>query len=129
MISNIFVYKNLHYLDFWNPDLCQYWIRYALFTSSNPDFSVEQVHWLVSRKIDSFQMQHKRAHDYQQKFKIMITMAATASNITRLLYHTQGIAYHVEHNAYGMLPHHNFSLLISIECVCMKHYSWVKCTW
>jgi len=27
-----------------------------------------------------------------------------------------GTACHTEHNAQGMLPHHSFSLLISVEC-------------
>jgi len=53
-------------------------------------------------------------------------MAATACNIqliaeTIIASYTD-IAYHVEHNAQGMPPHHSFSLLISVECVCAEHY-------
>jgi len=56
MISNVFLYKNLRFIWIFYPDLCQYWIKFALFTSNNPDFSalprccVLWVHWLVSRK-------------------------------------------------------------------------------
>jgi len=52
----------------------------------------------------------------------MITTSKTARNIwliveTFIMSHT-GIAYHVEHNAQGMLPHHGFSLFVNIECAC-----------
>jgi len=58
----------------------------------------------------------------------MITTAATASNIRRLLRHTHGIAYQVEHNLQGTPPHHGFSLVISVEWTCVEHYPWVYCT-
>jgi len=29
---------------------------------------------------------------------------------------------YVEYNAQGMLPHHGFSLLISVACDCVEHY-------
>jgi len=37
---------------------------------------------------------------------------------------------HVVHIAQGMLPHHGFNLLISvdIECYCVECYPWVYCT-
>jgi len=55
----------------------------------------------------------------------MITTAIIARNIriiveTIITSHT-GIAYHLEHNTQGTLPHHGFSLLISIECACVEH--------
>jgi len=33
-----------------------------------------------------------------------------------------GIAYHVEHNAQGTLPHQGFSLLISVVCAYVEYY-------
>jgi len=56
----------------------------------------------------------------------MITTAATAYNIqliagTILMSHT-GIAYHVEHNAQGTGPHHDFNLLISVGCTYIEYY-------
>ena len=39
-----------------------------------------------------------------------------------------GIACHVAYNAQGTPLHHGFSLLISVECACVKHYPWLCCT-
>jgi len=76
-------------------------------------------------RFSSFQTQHKRAHDHQRMFRILITMAATERNIrliaeTIITSHT-GTAYNVEHNAQGTPPHHGFSLLVSVECACVEH--------
>jgi len=64
--------------------------------------------------------QHKRAHDHQRTFRIMITTAATARNIQliagTIITSHMGIAYQVEHNAQGSGRHHDFNLLISVEC-------------
>ena len=65
------------------------------------------------------------AQDHQQAYRIVKTMAATACNIqliaeTITASHT-GMAYHVEHNAQGMTPHHGLSLLIRIESACVEH--------
>ena len=63
-------------------------------------------------------------------------MAATEHNIGlvvgKILTSHTGIAYHVEHNAQGMPPHHSFSLLISVKmCVCrvlsLSVLYWVTC--
>jgi len=59
-------------------------------------------------------------------------MAATACNIqliveTIITSHTD-ISYCIEHNAQGTPPHHGFSLLISVVCVCVEHCPWVYCT-
>jgi len=73
MVSNVFLYKNLRFIRIFNPDLRQYRVKSALFTSRNPDFSalprccVLQVHALWER-FNSFQMQNKRAHDHQRTF-------------------------------------------------------------
>jgi len=69
--------------------------------------------------MDTFQAQHKRAHDHQRTFKIIITTAAIAPNIrliaeTIITSHT-GIGYHVEQYAQGTPPHRGFSLLVSVE--------------
>jgi len=32
--SNVFLCKNLQFVWIFNPDLCQFWIKSALFTSS-----------------------------------------------------------------------------------------------
>jgi len=53
MISNVFLYKNLRFIRIFKPDLLQYWIKFALFTSCNLDFSPLircKVHRLVSMK-------------------------------------------------------------------------------
>jgi len=54
MISNVFLYKNHPvYPVFFNPDLRQDRIKFALFTSCNPDFSPLtrcKVYWLVFKK-------------------------------------------------------------------------------
>ena len=60
-------------------------------------------------------------------------MAATERNIrliveTIIMSHT-GITYRIEHNAQGTLPHHGFSLLISVAYTCVEHHSCVYCTW
>jgi len=39
MISDVFVYKNLRFIRIFNPDLRQYRIKSAIFTSRNLDFS------------------------------------------------------------------------------------------
>jgi len=34
-----------------------------------------------------------------------------------------GIAYCIERNVQGMLPHHSFS----VECACVEYYPWLYC--
>jgi len=59
-------------------------------------------------------------------------MAATMHNIRVIvgiiITSHMGIAYHLEHNGQDMLPHHSFSLLISVECACGEHYPSVFCS-
>ena len=56
---------------FFNPNLCQYWIKSALFTSRNLDFLHFHAVVFLSALTDlweifgSFQMQHKRSHNHQ----------------------------------------------------------------
>jgi len=76
-------------------------------------------------RFGSFQTQHKRAHNHQRTFRVIITAAVTARNIrliaeTIITSHT-GILHHVEHKTEGKPPHHGLSLLISIECACVEH--------
>jgi len=83
------------------------------------------------KKFGSFQTQHKRAHDQQRMFRIMLTTAATVRNIrliveTIIASHTD-IACHFEHNAEGTPRHHGFSPLIIVECACAEHYTCVYC--
>jgi len=86
--------------------------------------------WSLKR-FDSFQTQHKRAHDHQRPYRIIITTVATACN-NRLIVETiitsntgiAAIAYDVEHNAQGTPPHHGFSLLMSVQSIipeCIVH--------
>jgi len=56
MISNVFLYKNRRFIRIFHPDLRQYRIKSALFTSRNPGFNplarccVLKEHSLVSSK-------------------------------------------------------------------------------
>jgi len=63
---------------FFNPDLRQYRIKFALFTARKTDFSVKCTDWSLG---NIRQTQHKRTHDQQRTFEVMITAAATAGNI------------------------------------------------
>jgi len=77
---------------------------------------------------------HKSAHDHQRTFTIMITVTATSHSIPLIVgmiitdTQAQHWAYHVAYNAQGTPFHHGFSLLISVECACVKHYPWLCCT-
>jgi len=77
-------------------------------------------------------MPHNHANDQQGMYRYMITTATTAYNIwlivETIIASHMGMAYHVEHTAQGMPLNHRFSLLISVECVCVKDYPWVFCT-
>jgi len=44
------------------------------------------------------------------------------SIIGTILTSHKGMAYHVEHNAQGTPPHHDFSPLISVECAYVEYY-------
>jgi len=56
-------------------------------------------------RIGSFQTQHKRAHDHQRAYGIMITTTVSERNIRliveKIIMSHMGIAYRVEHTAQG----------------------------
>jgi len=59
-------------------------------------------------------------------------MVATVCNlrlmVENIITSHMGIAHHVEQNTQFMPLHHGFSLLISVECAWVEHYTWVYCT-
>jgi len=80
MISNVFLHKNLWFIQIFKPDLRQYRMKCALFTTRDPDFCLQE-------RVGSFQMQHKHADDHQRAYRIIVTTVATACNI-RLIVET-----------------------------------------
>jgi len=91
MISNDILYKIFGLSGFFNPDLCQYQIKSAFFTSRNEDFqSLGKM-----ERFGSFQTQHKRVHDHQRARRVIIMTAVTACNI-RLIVDTLA-AYCIAH--------------------------------
>jgi len=75
MISTFFLIKIFGLSGLFNPDLRQYRIKSALFTSHNPDFSahprccvLKYTDWSLE-KITSFQTQRKGTHDHQRSLE------------------------------------------------------------
>jgi len=143
MISNFILYKNtkiLAYPDFFNPDLRQFWIKSALFTSRNPDFSVFPRCCVISPLTDwslgkIWQLSEATQVCSWSPMNILKygnnghNCAQHSANRGDDYYVTQGLS--ISCWSSEVTPrHHGFSLLISDhdQCsVCAECYPWVYC--
>jgi len=145
MISNFILYKNtkiLAYPDFFNPDLRQFRIKSALFTSRNPDFSAFPRCYVISPLTDwspgkIWQLSEATQVCSWSPMNILKydnnghNCVQHSANRVDDYYVTQGLSISRWSSSSDVTPrHHGFSLLISDhdQCsVCVEYYPWVYC--
>jgi len=108
-------------------DLPSLWLRLQPFKFCLGSGSTALALTGLWERFDSFQTQHKtqecsRSPTNINNYDNSDRNCAQHSTYCRDDYYRHtGIAYHVAYNAQGRAVHHGFSLLISVECACVKH--------